>query len=343
MIFSGRVNSADLAVMCRTICNGQESGLSLVESFGQLTRRGPIRTRALAKRVLERLSQGDTLADSLEPESERLPELFTSLAHVGEQAGGIAETFRELERYFEQQTTLRRNFRVQIIWPMFEFVGSIFVICVLLLIAGMLDLPIDPIGLGTGVKGVARFLMIVGSGLMGLFVVYWLLSQKLRFMAPVERVILAMPVFGPALEALLMTRVCLGLRLTLGSGLPTPKAIDQSLRASASALYQKSYQKAKPGLRRGEELTEVLTRCAVFPGEFLDVVANAEEGGRVPEAMERQGEYYREESSRKLTALTRLASAIVYIGVAFMIVVMIVKIYSQVMGPAYKMAVDMSK
>jgi type II secretory pathway component PulF len=157
-------------------------------------------------------------------------------------------------------------------------------------------------------------------------------------MAPVERVILATPVLGPALEAILMTRVSLGLRLTLGAGLPIPKGVARSLEASASALYQRSYQKAKPGLRKGEELTEVLTRCKVFPPEFLDVVANAEEGGRVPEVMATQVNYYREESERRLRSLTRLASAAVYLGVGLMILWMIVKIFTQAVAPAYNMA-----
>jgi type II secretory pathway component PulF len=179
------------------------------------------------------------------------------------------------------------------------------------------------LGIGTGVKAALRFLVGVGTVVAGIAAVYWAIANRVRFLAPVERLILSLPVLGPALEAVLLSRLCLALRLTLGGGLPVSKSLKLSLDAAASALYTRAFERAKPGLRRGETLTEIMTRCNVFPSDFLDVIANAEEGGQVPEVMERVAKNYQEDAARRLKVLSQLAAWLVYVAVAVMIIRMI--------------------
>ena len=72
----------------------------------------------------------------------------------------------------------------------------------------------------------------------------------------------------------------------------------------------------------------MLERCDVFPQEFLDIVANAEETGMVPEVMTRVGKNYQEEAERKLKLLAQFAAWMVWLAVAIMIIVLIFKLYS---------------
>lgn len=306
---------------------GTDAGLSIADVFRQQSRRGPPQVRQLSGRVAERLGAGESLSKALEPETGRLPRLFIALCEVGEETGHLGETFRELEDYFETQHTLRKQFQTQIAWPMFEFIAAIFVISLMLLVMGWLGIQADPIGVGVGAMGAIKFLLIVGTVVGVMLFAYLAISRQIRFMAPVERVILSLPMVGPALESVLLGRFCLGLRMTMGAGLNVSRSVQHSLDATASALFLQSYIKAKPELKRGSDLVTVLERCRVFPREFLDVVANAEESGQVPEVMERQGRYYREEASRRLKTLAQFAGYAVYAGVALMIIYLIFTIY----------------
>jgi type II secretory pathway component PulF len=337
MVFANRVSSADLMTGCRYLRVGLEAGLPIVDVFRKQATRGPWRLRTLMGRVAERLADGDTLADALSPERNRLPNLFVALVGVGEQTGHLAETFRELEEHYELQTTLARNFRVQMIWPAINYFGAVGVICLMLLVMGCLGIKSDPLGVGTGPVGALRVLLIAGSLVAGLYLLYLGVANRLRFLAPVERIILRLPALGPALEAVLLSRFCLGLRLTLGAGLPVPKALKHSLDAAASSLYAQAYEKAKPGLKRGEELSEVLQRCRVFPRDFLDIVANAEEGGQVPEVMARVARNYQDDAARKLKVLATVAAWAVYAAVAVMIIILIFRLYAATYAPVFKM------
>ncbi|HEX4592103.1 MAG TPA: type II secretion system F family protein, partial [Gemmataceae bacterium] len=166
---------------------------------------------------------------------------------------------------------------------------------------------------------------------------YRLLSRSLRHKAVVDRFLLRVPVIGRCLEAMAMARFCLGLRLTLGAGLPVKAAVKRSLDATGNAAYPARYEDAAAALRRGDDLTTILRACAIFPQDFLDIVSNAEEGGRTPEVMEKQAEFYQEESSQKLKILSQVAGLGVWAVVAILMIVAIFRIFFTAYGPLFDM------
>ena len=324
---ANRIPTAALVRFCQMVRVGLDAGLPILRVFEQQSQRGPGAIRPLAWRISQQISKGDTLTEALEAEGNAFPPLFHSLVQVGEITGKLADSFRELEDYYELQLTLQRNFRAQIRYPIFQLVVAVFVVCLMLWIMGAVGAAIDPLGLGVGGFAAFKFFLIIAAGVGTIYLIYRGIANQLRFLAPVERLILRMPLVGPALQAVLLSRFTAGLRFTLGAGLSVPEAVRHSLDASASALYKQSYQKAEPGLKRGDELTEVLTRCEVFPSDFLDIVANAEESGQVPEVMTRVSRSYQEDAERKLKMLAQAAGWLVFVAVAVMIIVLIFKIF----------------
>jgi type II secretory pathway component PulF len=322
----GSPSLADLMRFCRLARHGLAAGLSLVDVFRQQAERGPMSLRPILGAVHERLLRGEGLEDALKAEGGRLPPLLVTMAAVGEQTGHLPEAFAELERFFELQWTLRRRFLADIAWPVLQFGAAIGVIALMLLVLGMIGTPLDPIGLGTGIRGAATWLVLWFGIIATVWGGYRLLTRSLRHKAAVDRFLLRVPAIGPCLEALALARFCLGLRLTLGAGLPVKAAVKRSLDATGNAAYLAGYEDAAAVLRRGDDLTAILRACAIFPQDFLDIVANAEEGGRTPEVMEKQAEFYQEESSLRLRVLTRVAGFGVWLVVAVVIIAMIFRI-----------------
>jgi type IV pilus assembly protein PilC len=119
------------------------------------------------------------------------------------------------------------------------------------------------------------------------------------------------------------------MQLTLGAGLAPKHALRRSLESTNNSAYTAHIDGALSELRRGEDLTSVLRACRVFPQDFLDIVSNGEEGGRLPEVMEKQAEFYQEESSRRLTTLTKVAGFLVWAFVAVLMVWAIFRLYIQ--------------
>ena len=142
-----------LATWCRAIKHGHGAGLPLVRMFEMQAKNGPATFRQAAGRIARKLEHGDSLEETLAAEAPQLPELFISMAAVGERSGRIPEVFGQLEEYYRLQGQMRREFRSQAIRPAIMFVGAVLVIAFTIFVLGQLASgesgPTAPIGFGS--------------------------------------------------------------------------------------------------------------------------------------------------------------------------------------------------
>jgi type II secretory pathway component PulF len=336
MLFSSRLPLTALVSLCQSFRVSLAAGLSLVDSFKQQAKKGPLVARPVIGRMAGRLEEGDSIEDVLKAEGKHFPPLFVGMVVVGEQTGNLAEIFRELENYYREQLTLRRSFLAQIVWPVIQFVAAIFVICLLLIILAWIapnpESAFDPIGLGVGMPGVLRFLglmtLLIGGGAF----VYWFATKALGQRATVHRFLLNVPGIGPCLQALALARFSLAMKLTMDSSLSTHKAVRRSLQATGNGAYDSCADTVVSGIKKGDDVSQALTRCGVFPEEFLHIVATGEESGQLPEVMDRQAHYYQEQASLRMKVLTIFAWFAVWGMVAVLIIFAIFRIALSVMG-----------
>src|SRR5262249_9520419 len=156
------------------------------------------------------------LTDALERENAAFPPLFLAMAKVGETTGHTAEIFGELERYFELELQLRRQFRAQAFLPILQFVfavalmaGVIYILGLIASIRGGKPL-IDIFGLTGGWASLAFLGMVIGA-IVGIWLLYVFLSRIGRQKAWMDRLLLRLPGIGPCLRALTMSRFTLAL------------------------------------------------------------------------------------------------------------------------------------
>jgi type IV pilus assembly protein PilC len=337
MLLSSQLPLSSLIELCRVLRHNLSAGLRLVEVFRQQARRGPLPVRPVAERISHELETGSDLQAALEKERGAFPVLFVNLAVVAEQTGNLPEVFRELESYYVRQQRLRRQFWAGAAWPLIQFFLAIFVLAGLILILGIIaeirgpgpnGKPWDPLGFGLlGPSGAAIFLGIVFGTLAALLAVYLVLTRSLRQKAAVDAFLLGVPVIGPCLLALAMARFCLALRLTLESGMSTVKALRLSMRAAGNAAFADRAGAVKRRIEEGDDLTVALSAAHLFPTDFLNILANAEEGGRVTEVLQHQTDHYQEEAGRRLIILTVTASWGVWLFVAACIIFVIFRMF----------------
>lgn len=338
MLLSSRLSLSDLIELCRSLRHYLGAGLSLVDAFRQQAKRGRARVRPIASRIVTALEAGDSLEEALQREDHAFPPLMRSLARVGEQTGMLAEVFAELEKYYVRQQKLWRQFLAQSSWPLIQFVLAIFVLAGLILIMGMIadtrgGQPLDPLGLGlAGPSGALIFLSVVFGILLGLVLIYWLITRRLQGAVAMETFLLGLPVLGPCLQALALTRFCMALRLTTETGMSIVQAMRLSLSATGNAAFTSRSELIEADLRRGEDLTRTLTRSGLFPVDFQHMIEVAEESGTLDKVLAHQAEHYQEEASRRLAALTSMAGYAVYGLVGLVIIVAIFRIANWYVG-----------
>jgi type IV pilus assembly protein PilC len=237
--------------------------------------------------------------------------------------------FRELEKYFRLQAKLRVQFLSQIAWPVVELLFGIVVISGIVFFFGLVlpqDIaPFDPYGLGIHGTHGAVILFFGSLGTIAAVVLGLLLARRLLSGGLVDGLLLRVPVVGPCLRALALSRYCLAQRLTLETALSMPKAVRLSLRATGNAAYVAAADKILPRVREGDSLAEALAPSGLFPEEFLHVVAVGEESGKLTEVLQQQTTEYEEESSRRMTALTWIAGGLVFLLVVLAVGTVIIR------------------
>jgi len=328
---------SDQILLCRALRHNLSAGLTLRDVFRQQARRGSAAVRPIADQICQDLQEGESLEGALDKVKDRFPPLFLALAEVGEESGNLPEVFGELEKYLVLQQRLRRQFIGQIIWPALQLFAAIWVIAGMIFILGILSppgsAPFDPLGMGlVGTAGAISWLVFCFGSLAILAAAYYVATRMLQQKGVVDELLLRLPIIGPCLTALALTRFCVGLQLTMETGMSITAAMRLSLRGTGNGAFEARTPTAVAALRQGDDLTHALTRCGLFPGDFLDIVAVGEEGGRMTETLRHQAEYYSEEASRRMTILTRAASWGVWMVVAGMIIFLIFRIFMSYIG-----------
>jgi type II secretory pathway component PulF len=328
-MFSRSLSSADLVALCRALRHSLGAGLTLVHVLRQQAERGPRGVRPLAARLMPALESGSGLGEALDRETDVLPPLFISMAKLGEETGHLPEVLGELEQYYQLETSLRRQVRSQSFLPVAQFVFAVLLIAGLIFVLGLLAGTGRPLltifGLG-GAAGALAFLGTVG-GTLGVIALAWVaLSRWRRQRAAADRILLRLPMLGPCLEALALGRFALALQLTLDSGLAIARGLRLSLRATGNAAFAAADDDVARILKAGQTLTEALAPTGLFSEEFMQIIANAEEVGSVPEVMRQQARYYHEEAARRMTTLARAGSMGLWAVYASFMIWMIFKV-----------------
>jgi type II secretory pathway component PulF len=338
-MFSKRLPLSSLITLCHTLRHNLAAGLSLARVFRQQAEKGPPLVRPIATRISAKLERGKDLESALQVEETHFPPLFLAMATIGEESGALPEVFAELEKFYSLQQRLRRQFISQITWPVLQLAIAIVALTLLIFIIGFLPVlpdtgkPFDPLGLGLyGPEGATIFLVLVFLFFLLVAGAYYGTKHLMRQKGVVDAFLLRVPVLGPTLRAFALTRFCVGLRLTTETGMPITRAVDLSLRATDNDAFVSASEPVRDALSEGEELTASLRRTRLFPEDFENILANAEESGRMTQVLEHQTHYYEEESSRRLTILARVAGWGVWLFVAIIIIIAIFRIALNILG-----------
>jgi type II secretory pathway component PulF len=329
--------------LCRSLRHYLGAGLTLVDVFRNLASRGSAALRPLAERVLTRLQQGDDLKTALKSEEGRLPPLLLAMVQVGEESGNLPEICGELEQYLALQQRLRRQFWGQAVWPLFQLGAAVLVVAGLIFLLGILPTQSAdgkaPDILGLGLVGASGAMVFLASavGLIALVVIaYLMLTRVFSRKSVLDRALLRLPIMGPCLEALALSRICLALRLTLDSSLPIARALRLSLRAADNGAYESVCEDLIDAVKSGRGLAETLSRNRLFPWDFHAVLTVGEESGELPEAMGRLAKQYQEIAEHRLKLVTRAASWVVWLVVALIIIFVIFRIFTGLVLPMYQ-------
>jgi type II secretory pathway component PulF len=320
---ASRIALKPLSEVCRRTAVSHAAGLDARSIWKREAENGGATKRRQFKKVSEAIDNGATLADALNETDLYLPQLVRDMVHVGEESGKIDEALNRLGEYYEHMRNVQRAFFAGIAWPMIQFMMAVLLVGFVIWVAGYFQsrgVDLDMVGFGlSGTSGALIYFAVVGVMFVGIFLFFRSLIHG-RLSAIVMTPLMKLPVVGPWLQLMAMSRMTWALGMSVESGMAAKKCADIALRSTQNRYYIQHSKAIKQSIGRGETLFDAFNATGAFREDFLDSVSVGEESGRLGESMTTLSRQYEQQGKVAMQALALAAGVGVWITVAAIII-----------------------
>lgn len=325
------VKETDLVLFTRQLSTMIEAGISLVQALTALYDQcDPKRQKSLRhviSDVTTRVQGGETFHESIAKHPRVFDRLFVSMVKAGEHGGLLAEILDRLAGFLEASARLRKKVKSAMTYP-------VIVICIALAITTFLIVKVVPIfgeifkDFGSQLPAPTQFLIDVSDFMRGEW--YFLLLaiggtffgvrfflRSTRGKQLWDKWKLKLPVFGPLIHKICMSRFARTFAQLIRSGVPILEVLDIVGGASGNHVVETSIQSVGADVEKGDNLSVALSKKAIFPPMMLRMVAAGEATGKIDTMLEKMADFWDEEIEAMLDALTSLIEPmlIVFLGV----------------------------
>jgi type IV pilus assembly protein PilC len=325
------VKETDLVLFTRQLATMIEAGISLVQAltalYEQCDPKRQKNLRHVISDVTARVQGGETFHESIAKHPRVFNRLFVSMVKAGEAGGLLSEILDRLAGFLEASSRLKKKIKSAMTYP-------VIVISIAFLITTFLIVRVVPVfgeifkDFGAKLPAPTQFLidlsdfirakwyfMILGIGGVIFGARTFLRSTRGRQLS--DRWKLKLPVFGPLIHKICMSRFARTFAQLIRSGVPILEVLDIVGGSSGNHVVEQSIKGVSVDVEKGDNLSVALSKKKIFPPMMLRMVAAGESTGRIDGMLEKMADFWDEEIEAMLDALTSLIEPmlIVFLGV----------------------------
>ncbi|MEY2538398.1 MAG: type pilus assembly protein PilC [Verrucomicrobiota bacterium] len=328
---TGSVRETDVVLFTRQLATMIEAGISLVQAltalYEQCDPKRQRNLRVIISDITTRVQGGETFNESIARHPRVFNRLFVSMVKAGEHGGLLAEILDRLAGFLEASARLRKKVKSAMTYPvivLFIALGiTTFLIVRVVPIFGEIfkdfgaKLPAPTqflIDLSEFIRGNWYYLVI---GIVGAVFALrtFLRSKKGKILT--DRWKLKLPVFGPLVHKICMSRFSRTFAQLIRSGVPILEVLDIVGGSAGNHVIETSIASVSEDVEKGDNLSVAMSKKKIFPPMLLRMVSAGEQTGKIDTMLEKMADFWDEEIEALLDALTSLIEPmlIVFLGV----------------------------
>ena len=330
----GGVKKTEIGAFTRQLSTLLKAGIPLSDSLGALLEQTQnLRFKVPIGQIHTAVKEGTAFADALGKHPKLFDELFVSMVRAGEVAGNLDEVLVRLADFMDSSQKLKSRVQSAMIYPLIMVIVGAGIIT-LIMTAVVPEITHEFAQQGKTLPWNTRALIWFSD----LFRNHWLLgivgiiSMVLGFRAWVRSdngkikwhtLVLKMPLVGPLVRTVSVSRFCRTLGTMLQAGVPMLKGLDIAKQIVGNVIIRKTVDDAKKAVSEGESLAATLKRSGQFPPTTVHMIAIGERAGQLESMLGRVADTYDNEIETKLGRLTTMLEPLrlVFMGgaVAFIV------------------------
>lgn len=328
----GRVKTKVLTTFTRQLATLVDAGLPLLRGLRVLEKqeRNPTLKGIIAELALS-IEGGSTFSEGLAQHPKVFNRLFVNMVKAGELGGVLEVVLARLAEFMEKAQKIKGKVKAAMFYP-------VAVLVVATVILGILTVVVIPkfkevfAGLGEGrpLPGFTLFVLGVSDAIrthfiitaicIAVVVVAFLLFIKTKFGRKVfDKFKLKMPVVGPVVSKIAISRFTRTLGTLVSSGVPILQALTIVKETSGNVIVANAVGAVHDSVKEGETITAPLEASGVFPPMVISMVDVGEQTGALPEMLLKIADNFDEEVDNAVAAMTSLLEPIMIVFLAVIV------------------------
>ncbi|MGE5581340.1 MAG: type II secretion system F family protein [Bacillota bacterium] len=257
------------------------------------------------------LQEGLSFTMALERFPSHFPPLFISMVRAGEAGGILPQVLQKLAQYLEEELNLRRFIISSLFYPVILMIASIVAIIfyVVNVIPQFKSIFAD---MGAQLPLITRLVMICGQGLLTfwplalitvLFAIGWFVKESATAEGRIrlDRLKLRLPLAGPVLRKIAISRLTLALSLLYESGVSFLSSLSIAGEIMGNRFLAKALAEVESEVRQGNTLAGSLAAKHVFPVLAVEMIGVGEESGNLGPMLQQVSRTYDGEVKHSLS------------------------------------------
>ena len=279
------------------------------------------------KEIHDLVIDGMSLADAMGKSPETFPRVYTAMVQSGETVGFLDLVLAQIADFQAREKDLRSKVTAAMLYPCVLLFLALAVLVFLLTFfipkfQGMFQglgasLPL-PTQIVLAISHVLRsygLFVLAGIVILVLLVRNWFSSEKGRRVW--EGLVLRMPAVGPLVAEFAMARFSRMLGTLLGAGVPLVQGLNVARKSIGNQILVDAVTQAIDRVQQGGQLGASLAECkGLFPGSVVEMIAVAEESGKLDQELVRIANVTEGDLDRRLKTAVALAEPLLLFFIA---------------------------
>jgi type IV pilus assembly protein PilC len=329
---SGRVKPKVLTAFTRQLATLVDAGLPLLRGLRVLEKQEKHPTlKEIIGQLGISIEGGSTFSEALAQHPKVFNRLYVNMVKAGELGGVLEVVLARLSEFMEKAQKIKGKVVAAMFYPAAVITVAVVILAVLMIwvVPKFKDIFKDMLP-GQSLPGFTRFVLGVSEAISQNFIVTFiclvlLVAAFFSFIRTragrrlFDKFKLNMPVLGPVISKVAISRFTRTLGTLVSSGVPILQALTIVKETSGNVIVGAAVGAVHESVKEGETITAPLEASGVFPPMVISMVDVGEQTGALPEMLMKIADNYDDEVDNAVAAMTSLLEPIMIVFLAVIV------------------------
>jgi len=333
------IKPGDIAFFSRQMATMMKSGVPIITSLEIIgSGHKNIRMKKMLEAIRTDIEGGSSLSEAISKFPVQFDELYRNLVRAGEGAGVLETVLDTIANYKENIEALKGKIKKAMFYPAMTVAVALIVSAILLIFvvpqfqAVFTSFGADLPAFTKMIIAASNFaisywwlaaIVLVGGGIATVMA----FKRSVAFQHLVDRAILKVPVIGQIMHNSAIARFSRTLAVTFKAGVPLVEALDTISGATGNTVYEKAVLRIRDDVSVGYPVNMAMKQTNMFPHMVIQMTAIGEEAGALDTMLFKVAEYYEQEVSNAVDALSSLIEPMIMVILGVLVGGMVIGMY----------------